>query len=66
MHKRIVILLAALIVMLPVFFCKPALAVPEQTATPKVRLNHKANPLPSAMFLVLGGMGVSLLFDKKK
>lgn len=29
-------------------------------------VSHRANPLVSAMFLVLGGIGISMLFDKKK
>lgn len=29
------------------------------------RTNHRPNALVSAMFLILSGLGVSLLFDKK-
>ena len=32
----------------------------------KPRSSHRSNPLVSAMFLVLAGVGFTLLFDKKK
>lgn len=31
----------------------------------KARVTHRPNPLVSAMLLVLAGVGVSMLFDKK-
>lgn len=35
-------------------------------ALARPRVNRKPNPLASAMFLVLAGVGVSMLFDKKR
>lgn len=34
--------------------------------TVRAKSNHRISPLVSAMFLILAGMGVSLLFDKKE
>ena len=38
----------------------------ESKALIKPRSSHRSNPLVSAMFLVLAGVGFTLLFDKKK
>lgn len=47
--------------------CKPSVASPVGVTTlAKTRVSHKPNPLVSAMFLVLAGVGISMLFDKKK
>lgn len=47
--------------------CKPLVASPVGvTILAKTRVSHKPNPLVSAMFLVLAGVGISMLFDKKK
>lgn len=47
--------------------CKPVVASPVGVNFPaKTRVSHKPNPLVSAMFLVLAGVGISMLFDKKK
>lgn len=70
MGKRMVCLLFVLVLMVVSVCGVRASALPASAGTvaaaAKTKLNHKANPLPSAMFLVLAGVSVSMLFDKKK
>lgn len=75
MGKRFFCLVCAAVLVLGSVFgirayaqsCKPLVASPAGVnALAKTKVSHKPNPLVSAMFLVLAGVGVSMLFDKKK
>lgn len=75
MGKRLFCLVcAAMLVVASLFgiraFAEPGISIivpyAREMALAKVRVNLKSNPLVSAMFLVLAGVGISMLFDKKK
>ncbi len=75
MGKRVFCLLfAAILTAVSLFGIRPAAEawVPEKAISPPALVlstgivSTRANPLVSAMFLVLGGIGISMLFDKKK
>ncbi len=75
MGKRVFCLLfAAILTAVSLFGICPAAEawVPEKAISPPALVlstgivSRRANPLASAMFLVLGGIGISMLFDKKK
>lgn len=75
MGKRVFCLLfAAILTAVSLFGIRPAAEawVPERAISPPALVlstgivGRRANPLVSAMFLVLGGIGISMLFDKKK
>lgn len=72
MGKRVVCLIcAAVLVMMAFFGIRTGAAPWKGPPTPTVEkrdkglVSHAPNPLASAMFLVLAGVGISLLFDKK-
>ncbi len=72
MGKRVVCLICAAVLVVMAFFgirteAAPwkAPPVPTQVKLSKGIVKHSPNPLASAMFLVLAGVGLSLLFDKK-
>ncbi len=75
MGKRMFCLLfAAILTAVSLFGIRSAAEawVPEKAISPPALVlstgivSRRANPLVSAMFLVLGGIGISMLFDKKK
>lgn len=71
MGIRILCLVCTAAVLLTAFFGIQARAaekdapLPVYTRTPKGSTVRTTAPLVSAMMLVLGGLGISLLFDKK-
>ena len=76
MGKRVLCLICAAVLLLLLFLGVQAaaapLAAPGQVlpGSGAVRLSkgivkHSPNPLVSAMFLILAGIGISMLFDKK-
>ena len=71
MGVRIICLICAAVVLLIAFFGIQARAaekdaqLPVYTHTPRGSTMRTTAPLVSAMMLVLGGLGISLLFDKK-
>lgn len=75
MGKRMVCLICAVVLALIIF---PGLGAAEAWNAPDAALHlgsglhlakglvrHSPNPLASAMFLILAGIGISMLFDKK-
>ena len=72
MGKRMICLIcAAVLVVMALFGIRTAAAPwkgpPTQAVEKrgKALVKHAPNPLASAMFLVLGGVGIAMLFDKK-
>lgn len=71
MGIRILCLVCTLAVLMMTFFGIQAQALekdappPVYPRTPKGSMARTTAPLVSAMMLVLGGLGISLLFDKK-
>ena len=72
MGKRVICLFcAAVLVVMALFGIRTGASawkgppVPAQVKLSKDLVKHSPNPLASAMFLVLAGVGISLLFDKK-
>ncbi len=72
MGKRVLCLICAAVLVVTAFFDIRTEAapwkgppVPTQEKLSKGIVKHSPNPLASAMFLVLAGVGISLLFDKK-
>lgn len=76
MGKRIICMLCVSVIVIGAVFGIKVFAdtatVPLQSerenmlALARPRVSRKPNPLASAMFLVLAGVGVSMLFDKKR
>lgn len=68
MGKRFLCLVfAAVLIFCPIFGIQ-ASAAPvnvHHAALSRAKVIHRPNALVSAMFLVLAGVGVSMLFDKK-
>lgn len=76
MGKRVICLICAAVMLLLLFFSVQAAAAPFTAPGPILPRNgvfhlskgivkHSPNPLVSAMFLILAGIGISMLFDKK-
>ena len=75
MGKRVICLICAAVLVVIAFLglrtCAQEWNAPEPAAhvsglyLAKGIVRHSPNPLVSAMFLVLAGIGISLLFDKR-
>lgn len=76
MGKRVLCLICAAVMLLLLFFSVRTAAAPFTAPGPilpengvlflsKGIVKHSPNPLVSAMFLILAGIGISMLFDKK-
>ena len=76
MGKRVLCLICAAVMLLRLFMGVQASAAPFTAPGPilpengvlflsKGIVKHSPNPLVSAMFLILAGIGISMLFDKK-
>ncbi|MGM9604023.1 MAG: hypothetical protein ACI3XG_03070 [Faecousia sp.] len=76
MGKRVICLICAAVLVVIVFFGIRTAAEAWNATEPLLQLNstlhlskgivkHSPNPLASAMFLILAGIGISMLFDKK-
>lgn len=76
MGKRIICMLCVSVIVVGAAFGIRVFAdtetIPSQSergnmlAQARPRVSRKPNPLASAMFLVLAGVGVTMLFDKKR
>ena len=76
MGKRVICLICAAVMLLLLVFSVQAAAAPftepgkllpgsGMVHLSKGIVKHSPNPLVSAMFLILAGIGISMLFDKK-
>lgn len=73
MEKRVICLICATVLVVMALFGVRTGAADWNGSPPqgssihlaKGLVKHAPNPLASAMFLVLGGVGIAMLFDKK-